>query len=107
MKIEGQDRGLSADVRSQVEIQCKYEGYLERQESDVRKFRQLERISIPAELDYCAISGLSNEARQKLSSVRPRSLGQASRIPGITPSAISILMVFLKASKVDFNNPTA
>ena len=107
VKIEGQDRGLPDDVRNQVEIQCKYEGYLERQESDVRKFRQLERISIPAELDYCAISGLSNEARQKLSSVRPRSLGQASRIPGITPSAISILMVFLKAAKVDFNNPTA
>ncbi len=95
------------DVSSQVEIQCKYEGYLERQESDVRKFRQLERISIPAELDYRAIVGLSNEARQKLSSIRPRSLGQASRIPGITPSAISILMVFLKAAKVDFNNPTA
>jgi tRNA uridine 5-carboxymethylaminomethyl modification enzyme len=107
VKIEGQDRGLPDDVRNQVEIQCKYEGYLERQESDVRKFRQLERISIPAELDYCAITGLSNEARQKLSSVRPRSLGQASRIPGITPSAISILMVFLKAAKVDFNNPTA
>jgi tRNA uridine 5-carboxymethylaminomethyl modification enzyme len=107
VKIEGQDRGSPDDVRSQVEIQCKYEGYLERQESDVRKFRQLERISIPAELDYCAIVGLSNEARQKLSSIRPRSLGQASRIPGITPSAISILMVFLKAAKVDFNNPTA
>jgi tRNA uridine 5-carboxymethylaminomethyl modification enzyme len=107
VKIEGRDRGLPDDVRGQVEIQSKYEGYLERQESDVRKFRQLERISIPAGLDYCAIAGLSNEARQKLSSVRPRSLGQASRIPGITPSAISILMVFLKASKVDFNNPTA
>jgi len=92
---------LDPAVTSQAEIQCKYEGYLERQESDVRKFKNLERIAVPYELDYSEIPGLSNEARQKLMAIRPRTLGQASRIPGITPSAISVLMIFLKSRRVD------
>jgi tRNA uridine 5-carboxymethylaminomethyl modification enzyme len=95
-EIEGMPADLDPAVSSQAEIQCKYEGYLERQESDVRKFKNLERIAVPDELDYSDIPGLSNEVRQKLHAIRPRTLGQASRIPGITPSAISVLMIFLK-----------
>jgi tRNA uridine 5-carboxymethylaminomethyl modification enzyme len=87
---------LSPEVRRQVEIQCKYEGYLARQEAEVRKFRDLERILIPPDLDYSPVPGLSNEIRGKLTEIQPVNLGQASRIPGMTPAAVSILMVFLR-----------
>ncbi|NIQ39614.1 MAG: tRNA uridine-5-carboxymethylaminomethyl(34) synthesis enzyme MnmG [Proteobacteria bacterium] len=94
--IEGKASPLPADVKRQVEIQCKYEGYLKRQEAEVRKFKHLERIEIPVNFDYDQVPGLSNEVRQKLAQIQPFSLGQASRISGITPAAVSILMVFLK-----------
>ncbi|MFZ2448053.1 MAG: tRNA uridine-5-carboxymethylaminomethyl(34) synthesis enzyme MnmG [Syntrophobacteraceae bacterium] len=87
---------LSARTREQVEIECKYEGYLRRQEAEVEKFRQMEQMRIPPDFPYDRVPGLSNEVRQKLDSVRPLSLGQASRIPGMTPAAISVLMVYLK-----------
>lgn len=87
---------LKEQVKEQVEIMCKYEGYIKRQESDVKKFKNLERILIPENFPYDEIPGLSNEIREKLKIVCPRSLGQASRIPGITPAALSILMVYLK-----------
>ncbi|MHB9027421.1 MAG: tRNA uridine-5-carboxymethylaminomethyl(34) synthesis enzyme MnmG [Candidatus Latescibacterota bacterium] len=87
---------LPAEVRRQVEIQCKYEGYLARQEAEVRKFRDLERILIPPDLDYSPVPGLSNEVRGKLVEIQPVNLGQASRIPGMTPAAVSILMVYLR-----------
>ncbi len=96
MAIEGQSSGLPPDVQRQVEIHYKYEGYLKRQEADVKKFKHLERIEIPEGFDYRQVPGLSNEVRQKLTEIQPLSLGQASRIAGITPAAISILMVFLK-----------
>lgn len=83
-------------VREQVEIECKYEGYLRRQETEVSRFRQMEQIGIPPEFPYDRVPGLSNELRQKLEEVRPVSVGQASRIPGMTPAAISILLVFIK-----------
>ncbi len=83
-------------VREQVEIECKYEGYLRRQETEVGRFRQMEQIGIPAAFPYDRVPGLSHELRQKLEEVRPVSVGQASRIPGMTPAAISILLVFLK-----------
>ena len=79
-----------------MEIQCKYEGYLQRQEGEVRKFKNLEKIQIPSGFDYQEIPGLSNEVREKLGEVQPTSLGQASRISGMTPAALSILMVYLK-----------
>ncbi|MEN6465031.1 MAG: tRNA uridine-5-carboxymethylaminomethyl(34) synthesis enzyme MnmG [Syntrophaceae bacterium] len=107
-EIEGAQAGpagLGPAVSSQAEIQCKYEGYLERQESEVRKFKNLERIAVPDELDYSDIPGLSNESRQKLVAIRPRTLGQASRIPGITPSAISVLMIFLKSRQPEKFGP--
>ena len=87
---------LSTEIQRQVEIQCKYEGYLKRQEADVRKFKHIEQIKIPFDIDYSRIPSLSNEIKQKLGEIQPISLGQASRIPGITPAAISVLMIFLK-----------
>lgn len=87
---------LPPAVRLQVEIQCKYEGYLARQETEVRKFRNLESIKIPPGMDFCAVPGVSNEIKNKLIAINPTNLGQASRIPGVTPAAISILMVFVK-----------
>ncbi len=86
-------------VKEQVEIQTKYEGYLQRQEIEVNKFRDLEYVRIPPDFSYEDISGLSNELRQRLQKVSPRSLGQASRIPGITPAALSLLRVYLQAQK--------
>ena len=80
-----------------VETEIKYEGYIKRQLAEIERFRHLERIRLPEDMDYQAVHGLSNELKEKLSAVRPASLGQASRISGITPAAISVLMVALKA----------
>ena len=89
-------KGMPQRVIRQVEILCKYEGYLERQERQVKKFKHLERMLIPQNLDYQQVSGLSNEVKELLQKIRPRSLGQASRISGVTPAAISALMVHLE-----------
>ena len=89
----------SQRVKQQVEVECKYEGYLRRQLAEAKKFKQMEQIQIPGDFSYAAIAGLSNEIKQKLSQLRPSSLGQASRIPGMTPAAISILLVHLKRLK--------
>jgi tRNA uridine 5-carboxymethylaminomethyl modification enzyme len=95
--VGGFDGELPApDVIAQVEISLKYEGYLKRQEDGVRRFARMEQAAIPSDFDYGAIGGLSREVREKLTSVRPQSLGQASRIPGITPAALSLLSVHLK-----------
>jgi tRNA uridine 5-carboxymethylaminomethyl modification enzyme len=95
-QLEGREPKLPERVERQVEIQCKYQGYLQRQEAEVKKFKNLEKINIPSGLDYQEIPGLSNEVRQKLSEVQPTSLGQASRMAGVTPAALSILMVYLQ-----------
>lgn len=87
---------LSQRVQEQVEIACKYEGYLQRQEAEVDRFRQLEHVRIPPDFPFSDLPGLSNEIRQKLQEHLPRTLGQASRIPGVTPAAVSILRIFLK-----------
>jgi tRNA uridine 5-carboxymethylaminomethyl modification enzyme len=84
------------DVTAQVEITLKYEGYLRRQEDGIRRFAKLEEARIPTDLDYTVIPGLSREATEKLAAVRPQSLGQAARIPGITPAALSLLSVHLR-----------
>ncbi len=88
---------LSEDVRESVEIETKYEGYIRRQEAQVARFRDLEKKVIPQDIDYTTLPVISREAAEKLSKVRPRSLGQASRIPGVSPADISALMVLLKA----------
>ena len=79
-----------------MEIQGKYAGYLDRQIADVEKTRHQQEIALPDSLDYDSVTGLSNEVRQKFSENRPETIGQASRIPGVTPAAISLLLVHLK-----------
>ncbi len=88
---------LPEDVREQVNIHIKYEGYIERQKKQVQQFMKLEKRSLPEDIDYEKVPNLRNEARQKLSLFRPVSLGQASRISGVSPSDISVLMVYLMA----------
>jgi tRNA uridine 5-carboxymethylaminomethyl modification enzyme len=78
----------------QVEIAVKYDGYIRRMREEIARFRASENVAIPAAIDYATVPGLSTEARQRLEEVRPRSLGQASRVPGITPAALSILSVW-------------
>lgn len=87
---------ISHEIAEEVEIQIKYAGYIERQQEQVNKFLKLERMPIPREINFQNIPGLTAEVREKLEKVKPVSLGQASRISGITPAAISILMVYLK-----------
>jgi len=90
---------LSTKVSRQVEIEIKYEGYIKRQLKEIEKFKNLEKMKIPQDFDFTVVHGLSNELKEKLSQVSPSSLGQASRIDGITPAAISVLMIALKANK--------
>jgi tRNA uridine 5-carboxymethylaminomethyl modification enzyme len=97
---EGQDLagpGVADEaVREQVEIQVKYAGYIDRQAREVERHDHYENLRLPAELDYMEVRGLSMEVRQKLNKHRPETLGQASRISGVTPAAISLLLVHLK-----------
>ena len=90
---------LPHHVKAEAEIQVKYEGYVQRQLEMVERFRKMEQLKLPDDLDYSSINGLSREAREKLMRIRPRSLGQASRISGITPATISLLSVYLKRKK--------
>ncbi|MDA0821167.1 MAG: tRNA uridine-5-carboxymethylaminomethyl(34) synthesis enzyme MnmG [Proteobacteria bacterium] len=97
MQLPGAGPGVSApDVIEQLEISARYSGYLERQHEEVEKHSRNENTLIPDTLDYAEIRGLSNEIRQKLIAQRPHSIGQASRISGVTPAAISILLIYLK-----------
>ena len=86
----------ASDVAEQLEIQVKYEGYIERQREEVARRREYEGLALPADLDYRGVKGLSMEVQQKLNRYRPETIGQASRISGITPAAISLLLVHLK-----------
>jgi len=88
-----------AGVREQIEIDAAYAGYLDRQAADVEAFRRDEDLRLPAELDYAAIGGLSNEVRTKLAAVRPQTLGQAGRIEGVTPGALTALLAHVKRPK--------
>src|SRR5204863_8406368 len=84
-------RELSPKIAEQLEIDAKYDVYLARQAADIAAFRRDESLALPAEIDYARVNGLSNEARQKLASVRPRTIGQAGRIDGMTPAALTLL----------------
>ncbi|HEY3309538.1 MAG TPA: tRNA uridine-5-carboxymethylaminomethyl(34) synthesis enzyme MnmG [Desulfuromonadaceae bacterium] len=95
--IDDVSRETPRDVREQVEIQVKYKGYIERQQEQVDRARKLESTLLPEGLDYFSITGLTTEVREKFSRVRPDTLGQASRIPGVTPAAITVLSIALKA----------
>ena len=87
---------LPPEVAEQVEISVKYAGYIQRQQKQVEDFRKMERRRLPPDLDYSAIQGLRLEAREKLASVRPLDLGQASRISGVSPADIAALMIALE-----------
>jgi tRNA uridine 5-carboxymethylaminomethyl modification enzyme len=91
------DEPASREVAEQIELQAKYEGFLRRQQQQVAEHQKLEGLLIPEDTDYNTIRGLSHEGREKLSRVRPRSVGQASRIPGVRPSDIAALLIYLKA----------
>jgi len=98
-KLAGSPDNLSPKISHQVEIEIKYEGYIQRQLKEIEKFKDLEKMKIPQDLDFTIVHGLSNELKEKLSTVSPSSLGQASRIDGITPAAISVLMIAIKAHR--------
>ena len=95
---------VSESALQQVEIQVKYEGYIERQQLVVEKFKRMELKQIPQDINFYDVPSLSTEVRQKLHQIRPASLGQASRISGITPAALSILMIYMKKHEGNLNN---
>jgi len=106
--LPSRDDNLSAEVIQQVEIAIKYAGYIDRQQSEVERFKNLEGKQIPVSFDYSTVPSLRNEARQKLTKLRPATLGQASRISGVSPADISILTVWLKrASAGEGSAPSA
>jgi tRNA uridine 5-carboxymethylaminomethyl modification enzyme len=94
--LPNRNESVSHEVIQQVEIAIKYEGYISRQEVEVLRFRNLESKQIPSSFDYAVVPSLRSEARQKLTRIRPATVGQASRISGVSPSDLAILMVFLK-----------
>jgi len=97
MQVEALQPGIDdAEAIEQIEVQTRYSGYLERQREEIERARRSEDTPIPADFDYGCVTGLSAEVLQKLRATRPETVGQASRIPGMTPAAISLLLVFLK-----------
>ena len=92
-------RNLPEYVKKEVEIEVKYEGYIKRQMEQVERFKRMEEKRIPEDINYDEIPGLSTEVRQKLKEVRPVSIGQASRIPGVTPAAISAILIYMELQK--------
>jgi tRNA uridine 5-carboxymethylaminomethyl modification enzyme len=95
-QLDGRFSSFDNEVAEQVSIVIKYDGYIRRQMEQVQRLQYLEGASIPESFDYAAIPGLSNEVKEKLSSIRPVTLGQASRISGMTPAAVTILQIYLK-----------
>ncbi len=90
------DERLIEQVKLQVDVQAKYSGYLRRQNEEIERQQRNDELRLPENIDYGDVGGLSNEARQRLRDVRPQTLGQAARIPGLTPAAVSLLLVHLK-----------
>ncbi|MDD4956219.1 MAG: tRNA uridine-5-carboxymethylaminomethyl(34) synthesis enzyme MnmG [Candidatus Omnitrophica bacterium] len=95
-RVSDGEPALSYYEKVALEVDIKYRGYIDRENTRIRRFSELETVLLPPDLDYGSVQGLSNEIREKLSTIRPRSLGQASRISGVTPAAVSILMIMLK-----------
>ncbi len=90
------DDRLASQVKAQIEVRAQYAGYIERQQDEIERQQRNEDTRLPDDIDYLQVAGLSNEVRQKLSEARPVTVGQASRVPGVTPAAVSILLVHLK-----------
>lgn len=95
---------FSADIDAQAEIQIKYQGYVNRQTEVVERFQKMESVRLPDDIDYSLVNGLSREVREKLAKVRPRSLGQAARISGVTPAALTLLSFYIKRQKTASRN---
>jgi len=102
--LANRDEALSEEVIQQVEIEIKYEGYVDRQRAEVERFKNIEAKGIPDSFDYASVPSLRQEARQKLSKIRPSTVGQASRISGVSPADISMLLVWLKRHGNDISN---
>ena len=98
-EIDPDNADIPYDVAEQVEINLKYEGYIKRQNAQVEQFKKLESKQIPVDIDYSDISSLRLEATQKLSKIRPESVGRAARISGVSPADISVLLVYLEQKK--------
>ena len=94
------DKEIPNDVIEQIEIQAKYSGYIEKSLQQVDRMKKMEEKNIPENIDYDAISGLKEEAKLRLKEVRPLSVGQASRISGVNPADISILLVYIEQGKI-------
>jgi len=99
LQICPNENPISAEAAEQIEIQVKYEGYIERQSALINKFKKMENTHIPLDIDYKSIKALSREAQDRLSKIRPQSVGQASRVGGVTPADISVLIVYIEASR--------
>ena len=87
---------VDPSVAEQIEIQCHYDGYIVRQQAEIDRQREQESKAVPTDIDFAQVRGLSTEVREKLARVRPATLGQAARIPGVTPAAVSLLLIHLK-----------
>jgi tRNA uridine 5-carboxymethylaminomethyl modification enzyme len=97
--LVGDSTPVDSDVAEQVEISAKYAGYIERQREEVEQLAGQEEIALPADLDYSTLRGLSKEAQQKLNQARPETIGQAARVQGVTPAAVSLLLVYMKRER--------
>ena len=97
LKMTGLQSELDFDAAAELEVEVKYDGYVKRQTETIERFHRLEEAPIPEWVDFSAVVGLSTEVKERLSNVRPRSLGQAARMPGITPAAVSLLAVHIKS----------
>jgi tRNA uridine 5-carboxymethylaminomethyl modification enzyme len=96
MRAPDADERLAEQVALQVDVLAKYTGYIDRQALEIERQRRHEELHLPEDLDYAQVRGLSTEVRQRLREARPATLGQAQRVPGVTPAAISLLLVHLK-----------
>ena len=96
MEIDENRTELTKAEREEVEIQIKYEGYIKMQEEQVEKFKKTEKKILPEDINYEELKGLSLEARQKLNKHKPHSIGQASRISGVSPADVSVLLIYLQ-----------
>ncbi|MDP3045253.1 MAG: tRNA uridine-5-carboxymethylaminomethyl(34) synthesis enzyme MnmG, partial [Bacillota bacterium] len=97
--LPGEHPSLPEEVRSEVESEIKYEGYIKKQAAQVERMAKLEAKKLPDDIDYRQVRGLSNEAAQKLEALRPHSVGQASRISGVSPADIAVLLVYLEQQR--------
>jgi tRNA uridine 5-carboxymethylaminomethyl modification enzyme len=100
MSVDSKELAVGLDIQdpsivTQTEIQLKYEGYISREEDVAKKMNRLEEVKIPLDLDYAKLGSVSSEAREKLNDIRPATIGQASRISGVSPSDVSVLLVYL------------